>query len=639
MVIALTHMRTRNDAKLAEGCDQIDLILGGPDHVYEVQTSRGSRVSEWNTRRSILLYHGEMVIALTHMRTRNDVKLAEGCDQIDLILGGHDHVYEVQTVNGKMIIKSGTDFRQFSRITVQFGAPGTKPKINVEAHDVTSEYAEDPALKAVLDKYSGGQDTHETEQLSRWKKKFGPPIVNQSADRQISMGGPNFFFMFDPCSMGKVVQFYEYLQLLSACNTLYVTPAMVEGKLDEVLGRFSVPLEGRFSEVRRAETNLGNWVCDVALAATNADLVILNSGTFRSDRVHPAGDFTLRDLSAVIPMRDPLVVVGATGAVILAALENAVSKYPSLEGRFPQVSYSYLAALENAVSKYPSLEGRFPQKDGSTGKLISTNVTGVIFLSGCSGECCQQVSQFRRTVPTGKLISTNVTGVIFLSGCSGECCQQVSQFRRTVPTGKLISTNVTGVIFLSGCSGECCQQVSQFRRTVPTGKLISTNVTGVIFLSGCSGECCQQVSQFRRTVPTGKLISTNVTGVILLSGCSGECCQQVSQFRRTVPTGVIFLSGCSGECCQQVSQFRRTVPTGKLISTNVTGVIFLSGCSGECCQQVSQFRRTVPTGKLISTNVTGVILLSGCSGECCQQVSQFRRTVPTGQLISTNVVM
>ncbi|CAG5057560.1 unnamed protein product [Parnassius apollo] len=208
----------------------------------------------------------EYVIALTHMRTPNDIKLAEGCNEIDLILGGHDHVYEILEINNKYIVKSGTDFRQFSKININFGPEGTHAEI-VEMQ-VTSSYAEDQVLKAKVEKYS----------------------------------------------------------------------AMIEGKMDEVLGKFCVPLEGRFSCIRREECNLGNWVCDVLLAATGADLVILNSGTFRSDQVHPAGDFTLRDLSTIIPMRDPLVVVEATGATILKILENSVSKYPSLEGRFPQVA-------------------------------------------------------------------------------------------------------------------------------------------------------------------------------------------------------------------------------------------------------------------------------------------------------------
>ncbi len=34
------------------------------------------------------------MIALTHMRTPNDLRLAKEVEEIDLILGGHDHVSE-----------------------------------------------------------------------------------------------------------------------------------------------------------------------------------------------------------------------------------------------------------------------------------------------------------------------------------------------------------------------------------------------------------------------------------------------------------------------------------------------------------------------------------------------------------------
>nr|CAI5831330.1 unnamed protein product [Callosobruchus analis] len=211
----------------------------------------------------------DYVIALTHMRLPNDTKLAENCEEIDLILGGHDHIYDVRQVNGKYIIKSGTDFRQFSKITVDFGKCSTdSPEVTVEEMNVTSQIPEDAKLKEVLDKYT----------------------------------------------------------------------TIIESKMDDVLGVFAVPLDGRFTAIRTAESNLGNWVCDVVLAATGADLVILNSGTLRSDQVHPAGDFTMRDLTNVIPLRDPLVVLKVSGQTIVDALENAVSKYPNLEGRFPQVA-------------------------------------------------------------------------------------------------------------------------------------------------------------------------------------------------------------------------------------------------------------------------------------------------------------
>ena len=41
----------------------------------------------------------EYIIALTHMRVPNDTKLLESDIGVDLILGGHDHHYEVKTVS------------------------------------------------------------------------------------------------------------------------------------------------------------------------------------------------------------------------------------------------------------------------------------------------------------------------------------------------------------------------------------------------------------------------------------------------------------------------------------------------------------------------------------------------------------
>uniref|UniRef100_T1P8W7 Nucleotidase n=2 Tax=Musca domestica TaxID=7370 RepID=T1P8W7_MUSDO len=211
----------------------------------------------------------ELIIALTHMRTPNDVNLAEHCPGIDLILGGHDHVYEIKEVNGIKIIKSGTDFRQFSKITIHKERDENgKLKIDVEAVDVTAKYAEDEDLKKELATYS----------------------------------------------------------------------EVIEAKMTEVLGNFSVELDGRFSAIRTQETNLGDWVCDVALAATGADVALINSGTFRSDQIHPPGPFTMRDLVNIIPMRDPLILLEISGKCLYEALENSVSGYPKLEGRFPQVS-------------------------------------------------------------------------------------------------------------------------------------------------------------------------------------------------------------------------------------------------------------------------------------------------------------
>ncbi|XP_037284244.1 snake venom 5'-nucleotidase [Rhipicephalus microplus] len=232
------------------------------DVEYKDFVTEGRRLARFLKQKKGVDY----VIALTHMRTPNDCHLAANVDEVDLILGGHDHVYEIKKVNGKNIVKSGTDFRQFSHITLTFTASGVT--VDITEVNVTSDFAEDPELRELLSKYKD----------------------------------------------------------------------VVQGKMDEVIGHFAVDLDGRFSSIRTSETNLGNFICDVMLSATHSDLAILNSGTLRSDRIHRKGAFTMRDLVTVLPMMDSLIVLSATGDQILQALENGVSQYPKLEGRFPQVS-------------------------------------------------------------------------------------------------------------------------------------------------------------------------------------------------------------------------------------------------------------------------------------------------------------
>eukprot|EP00729_Bicosta_minor_P013662 gene13662-16509_t len=57
-----------------------------------------------------------------------------------------------------------------------------------------------------------------------------------------------------------------------------------------------------------------------------------------ADKIFPVGLLTYRDLVSLLPMLDELMVLGLSGEQVVEALENGVSQYPKLEGRFPQVS-------------------------------------------------------------------------------------------------------------------------------------------------------------------------------------------------------------------------------------------------------------------------------------------------------------
>ena len=110
----------------------------------------------------------EIVIALTHMRLPNDEKLSQGVEDIDLILGGHDHCDAVKPGDHNLLIKSGSDFREFSIIKVKVGCTedtlNNKPKESFAKPDrkllmtweqvkVTSDYEPDPKMKTIIDDY------------------------------------------------------------------------------------------------------------------------------------------------------------------------------------------------------------------------------------------------------------------------------------------------------------------------------------------------------------------------------------------------------------------------------------------------------------------------------------------------------
>jgi len=58
-------------------------------------------------------------------------------------------------VNGKTIIKSGTDFRNFTHVELLLSAAPAAATVKTTRYDVTSSYEEDPAMLAIVDNYKG----------------------------------------------------------------------------------------------------------------------------------------------------------------------------------------------------------------------------------------------------------------------------------------------------------------------------------------------------------------------------------------------------------------------------------------------------------------------------------------------------
>jgi 5'-nucleotidase len=97
-----------------------------------------------------------MVIALTHMRGPDDLRLATHAKHVDLILGGHDHCLDVSNrVNNIWIVKSGSDFVHFTTIDVAVSPDMSFSISQPVPHQVTSAYPPDPAVAAVVERHVG----------------------------------------------------------------------------------------------------------------------------------------------------------------------------------------------------------------------------------------------------------------------------------------------------------------------------------------------------------------------------------------------------------------------------------------------------------------------------------------------------
>jgi 5'-nucleotidase len=115
-------------------------------------------------------------------------------------------------------------------------------------------------------------------------------------------------------------------------------------KLAMPCGYTDVDLECRFEFLRSRETNIANFCCDLVRTEFNdCDLVMLNTGCLRSNALVPKGPLTLRFCADLIPGSDHVVLYELPGLIVLEMLENAVSMYPKLDGRFPSISGFRLA--------------------------------------------------------------------------------------------------------------------------------------------------------------------------------------------------------------------------------------------------------------------------------------------------------
>lgn len=224
----------------------------------------------------------ELVVGLTHLDAREDQRLLSvlGPEGLDLILGGHDHAKMAVEVDGRWVLKADADAATATRVIVTMGEDG--PSVDWEHVALGPEVPSDPTVQAIVDDWTG-----------RFDQAF--------------------------C--------VEKLQLEAGC-------------LEDRVGSTRVTLVAEELEIRRFETNLGDWIADrvrEAWAPKGAQAALLNAGSLRLNEDVPAGPITRADVEGIFAYPSPTRLVRVTGAELKAVVDHAVSDWTG-SGHWLQVS-------------------------------------------------------------------------------------------------------------------------------------------------------------------------------------------------------------------------------------------------------------------------------------------------------------
>jgi len=227
----------------------------------------------------------DLVVALTHQSADEDLALlaALGEDGPDLVIGGHEHNHMQREAAGRFVIKADADLRSAAVVTVK-PRPGRAPLVAASFPTLSgNDPAPDPAVAAAVDAWLKRQDA-------------------------------------------------EY------CAQDYELPP---GCLDAPLGKAGVTLVAEEIEIRKYETNLGDWVLDQALLAMQpegAEIAFLNAGSLRLNQDLAAGTvITRRHLDELFAYSNDLRLIRVSGAMLQQMIERSVEQWDG-NGWFLQIA-------------------------------------------------------------------------------------------------------------------------------------------------------------------------------------------------------------------------------------------------------------------------------------------------------------
>ena len=235
----------------------------------------------------------KFIIAVTHlgkdMGTKHEwqsIGLAEAVPEINLIVDGHSHttLKDKTVVNGVTIVQTGEYDKNLGIVKIDFDELA---------------YGEKAIYPVLLSK----DEVVEGKDLSI-KMEINEKFVAKDDEKIASL--------------------------------IYKIKNEQQKIISEKIGKTSVLLEADRKLVRTNETNLGNLIADAMLERSGADIAITSGGSIRSSI--SVGDITIENIINVLPFGNYVIVKELTGKQVWDMFENGFSKYPAIDGRFPQFS-------------------------------------------------------------------------------------------------------------------------------------------------------------------------------------------------------------------------------------------------------------------------------------------------------------
>ncbi|MGQ0810366.1 MAG: bifunctional metallophosphatase/5'-nucleotidase [Nitrospiraceae bacterium] len=246
-----------------------------------VESSR-SLARELKTSQSV-----DLVIAVTHQTTEEDLALLAEAPELDAVIGGHTEGFD------------GFRTTSHDQPVAELDHPGP---VFVKTHRQGRTLGR---LELQVTKKPGGNDAPTTTTVVR-AKATNLPVTEQVAQH--------------PAVQGLIDEYARKL----------------ESQASIVIGRSLVTLDGENTHIRAQETSLGNLLADLVRDEFGTEIALVNSGQIR-DSI-PAGSVDIKRVLRVLPFNSPSVTFSVTGGQLLQALENSVSRLPQTAGRFLQVS-------------------------------------------------------------------------------------------------------------------------------------------------------------------------------------------------------------------------------------------------------------------------------------------------------------